>query len=305
MFLVGAAPFNGQSFAQDLKLQANNYSFTRSIILESAGYSVVFGGISEEEGREKALAMAKRALLAKGKAALIDALHKAGIIDGELLANVSTAESITVLDREEITSPISGSGESYAVRIVGEMRYQLNPKLETEFLKLLKSPAMPLTVRLWTIKNEYRAGEQMSFFLTGNRDFYAVLVDVAPDGNMIQLLPNGYRKEAFFERGKTYKLPDPDAGDEFTLDVAPPFGEEKVLLFAGEKPFRNLTQLSGGDHGEIFHELKSSLNDFRSSLLENRSVTSPLNDTALIQGRGNAYLSLFEGRLSLKTVPIK
>ena len=79
------------------------------------------------------------------------------------------------------------------------------------------------------------------FHLRGNRDFFTCIIDVAPDGEMIQLLPNLYRKYLFFKGGKDYHLPDPGLGDDFSLDVSPPFGEEHVLVYASTVPLIALT----------------------------------------------------------------
>lgn len=301
----GIALFYSFSFAQEERPQLDNYSFSRSIILGTVGYAVIFGELSKDEGRMKALDKAKRSLLAKGKATIVDTLFKAGIKKEACEIQFPTVEDIAILYEKEVTPPISGNGKSYAVRIVGEIRYKLETEPGADFSDLAKEPDMPLTIKVWATKENYRAGEQMSFFLTGNRNFYAVLVDIAPDGSMVQLLPNGYRKDTFFAEGKTYKLPDFDAGDEFTLEVAPPFGEERVLLFASDEPLVNLTNLSNFDNGTTFNEISGTSGDFRSHLLEGKSVNLQLNNLKPQQQEGKDYFSFFEGQLLLKTAPIE
>jgi hypothetical protein len=110
----------------------------------------------------------------------------------------------------------------------------------------LPSATAPLTVRLWSPKNNYKKGEKIEIFLRGNRDFYARIVDINDQGDIVQLLPNGYRTSSFFKGGTTYKIPDEE--DRFDLTVSPPFGKDKIIVYASEVPLGQvpMQEIGGG-----------------------------------------------------------
>ena len=90
----------------------------------------------------------------------------------------------------------------------------------------------------------YRAGETIEIFLKGNKDFYGRVVYRDAEGNLVQLLPNEFRKEHHFKAGKTYTIPDEE--DQFDLTVTPPFGTENIVVFASTEP---LPEVAGNDFG--------------------------------------------------------
>ena len=113
------------------------------------------------------------------------------------------------------------------------MEYSLKPKEQPNNLHEPVGDA-PLTVNVWTSKKQYQDGERIEIFVRGNRDFYARIVDITSAGDIIQLLPNDYRRINFFEAGKVYKIPD--KGDVFELTVKPPYGEDQIVVYASESP---------------------------------------------------------------------
>ena len=91
-----------------------------------------------------------------------------------------------------------------------------------------------LSVRVWTDRRVYRKGEYFTVFLRGDRDFHARIVYENVAGTLIQLLPNRVRRQTFFRAGKTHEIPD--AQDRFALRVTPPFGRERIIVFARLAP---------------------------------------------------------------------
>jgi len=89
-----------------------------------------------------------------------------------------------------------------------------------------------LGMRVWTEKRAYRSGEKVTVYMQGNRDFYARVVDITSTGDIVQLLPNRFRKQNLFKAGVTYKVPD--ASDRFTLGVTPPYGQDHIVVYASE-----------------------------------------------------------------------
>ena len=109
-----------------------------------------------------------------------------------------------------------------------------------------EDPAAPLSVGLWTDKQEYRQGERVRIFVRGNRPFYARILYRDAEGRTLQLLPNPYRMENYFRGGVTYEIPEGDR-DRFSLEVSPPFGKEQLVLHAASAPLGDLDlEATGG-----------------------------------------------------------
>jgi hypothetical protein len=94
----------------------------------------------------------------------------------------------------------------------------------------LDDPSLPLSVKIWTDKEIYSQGEKIKIYLKGNKPFFARVIyrDVAK--NNLQLLPNPYRQENYFQGGVIYEIPS--GTDKFELEVNPPFGEESIVIYA-------------------------------------------------------------------------
>ena len=110
-------------------------------------------------------------------------------------------------------------------------------------------PGLPLNVEIKTDKAVYKQGEKIRITLQGNKDFYGKIVYLTADGQTVQLLPNGHRSLDFFKGGRTYNVPEDSDG--FSLDVAPPYGAERIMLYASESPLpavktRSLGEGAGG-----------------------------------------------------------
>jgi curli biogenesis system outer membrane secretion channel CsgG len=108
-------------------------------------------------------------------------------------------------------------------------------------------PGLPLSVELATDKAVYRQGEKIRITLKGNKDFYGKIVYLTADGQTVQLLPNGLRSLDFFKGGRTYVVPEDSDG--FSLDVAPPYGAERIMLYASESPLPAVKTRSLGEGG--------------------------------------------------------
>jgi len=95
---------------------------------------------------------------------------------------------------------------------------------------LLDDPNAPLTVKLWTDKERYQIGEKIKIYLKGNKPFYARIIYHDAAGRLIQLMPNPYRSENYFNGGVIYEIPS--GRDKFELEVSPPLGKESITLYA-------------------------------------------------------------------------
>lgn len=115
----------------------------------------------------------------------------------------------------------------------------------------------PLRVKVWTDKQNYRQGEVINIFMQSNKDFYGKVVNLTSDGTIIQLLPNPYRNLDFFKGGRTYRIPD--TGDTFNLEVAPPYGEERLVVYASETPLGQVKLIPVGQGLTVFQGTKAEL----------------------------------------------
>jgi hypothetical protein len=108
-------------------------------------------------------------------------------------------------------------------------------------------PSGPLFVQAWTDKKEYKESEKIKIYIQGNKPFYARLVYKGASGEMVQILPNPYRSEKYFNGGVIYEIPS--GSDRFDLEITPPFGEESIILYASREP---LGEISTAAQGGVF-----------------------------------------------------
>jgi len=101
-------------------------------------------------------------------------------------------------------------------------------KLQTE--ATLDDPSLPLTVKVWTDKQAYREGEKVKIYLKANKPFFARVIYRDAAKSNVQLLPNPYRQDNYFQGGVTYEIPS--GKDKFEMEVNPPFGEENIIVYA-------------------------------------------------------------------------
>ena len=126
-------------------------------------------------------------------------------------------------------------------------------------------------------KKEYKKGEQIQIKLKGSKPFYAIVVYRDAENNLLQILPNPYRTENYFQAGTEYKIPSDQ--DRFDLEISPPFGDEEIILFADCQPLGHVQTRSLGSVYAVetpYHRLGSAIrgptagsnNDNRSNATE-------------------------------------
>lgn len=202
----------------------------RSCIQAVDGYAYLSEDMTMAETRVAAFANAKRLAVEKARTYI---KSKSKVKDFVLMSDQitsSTEGAVTILDQKDHGVV---DNTRYHVWIKAEVEYSLKPKEQTSNLHGVDRNA-PLTVNVWTSKKQYQDGERIEIFVRGNRDFYARIVDITSEGDIIQLLPNDYRRINFFKAGKVYKIPD--KGDVFELTVKPPYGEDQIVVYASEIP---------------------------------------------------------------------
>ena len=61
---------------------------------------------------------------------------------------------------------------------------------------------------------------------------------------MVQILPNPYRNENYFQGGVIYEIPS--GKDRFDLGISPPFGKENITVYASTSPLGEIDLHSQG-----------------------------------------------------------
>jgi hypothetical protein len=214
----------------------------RSCIQSVDGYAVLSENMTVAETRAAAFANAKRQAAESARTYI---QSKTKVVDFELKSDKITATTegaVTILEQKD--HGIENNAR-YHVWIKAEVEFTL--KSETTTIDDADTDQDELlTVKVWTPKKRYADGESIEIFVQGNRDFFARIVDMTSNGEIIQLLPNNYRKSNFFKAGIIYKIPD--AGDRFDLTVGPPYGQDQIIVYASEVPLGQVT-LEQVNHG--------------------------------------------------------
>jgi hypothetical protein len=206
--------------------------------------------------RAAAFAEAKRLALEAGKTFI---KSKTKVKDFEVEYDLVWADAqgaVTILEQKDY-----GVEENtrYHVWIKAEVEYTLRPKRETPVQAVLLDKDAPLTVKVWTSKKQYSGGERIKIYIQGNRAFYARIMDITSGGDIIQLLPNDYRGINFFEANRVYQIPD--KGDQFDLKVSPPYGEDRIVVYASEAPLGQVTMEPVAQGLRHFKGTQQSLSD--------------------------------------------
>ena len=226
----------------------------RSCIMAADGYAPVSDYANLAETKAAAFADAKSQVLEAAKTYL-QSRTKGTDFKLHYDPMWSDAEgAVTVLEQKD-----HGVQDKtrYHVWVKAEVVYDLKPKKSQASLPATMGKDAPLTVRVWTPKKEYKAGESMEIYVQGNRDFYARIVDITSSGEIIQLLPNDYRKIDSFEAGKLYRIPDQT--DHFDLEVTAPYGEDRIVVYASEVPLGQISMESVGQGLGLYKGTRESL----------------------------------------------
>ena len=143
---------------------------------------------------------------------------------------------------------------------------------------ITSSDDLKVTVR--TNKRSYKLNESIQIEFVGNKDFYGKLIYSAVDGSLVQLLPNMYNSRDHFKAGQKYTVPGPE--DQFQLTISPPFGEERILLYASESPLQSIDTVPAGQGlSTIPENLEKMENKVRAVSLSSRKPKAQKFDAVI------------------------
>ena len=258
-----------------------------SAIVEADGYVYLADDKTIRQLREESLAQAKREALEKGQT---------------FIKSVSTVENFQ-LTYDLIQSAAEGyvkileskdlgitQDNRYHYWVKAEIEYRLQPPEDSARKALDTDPGAPLTVTVLTNKENYKKGENIKIFLKGNKDFYARVLYMDAQGNKLQLVPNQQRTENFFKGGVTHVIPG--EFDKFTLEVNPPFGSERVIVYASTSPQGQVQTTAAG---ESLYKIESDI----------KTVNAQTRGVIIKESTGQAPsgAEFFETSCGLKTEP--
>ena len=214
----------------------------RSTIVEADGYVYLSEDKTIRQIRNEARMEAKRLAIERGE---VHIQNLTTVENYKLKYDIikSSAEGmLKILDYKDYGFT---TDNRYHYWIKAEIRYALKSK-PPQILGEAKAPELsgPLTVKVWSAKDKYKAGEQMKFYMRGNKDFYARVIYIDAKDNKLQLVPNQYNSNSYFQGNKDIELPAPGSG--FSITVSPPFGKERVVVYSSTKPLGDIIATSGG-----------------------------------------------------------
>ena len=257
-------------------------SFIReeTILFSAAGFTNKSGSRAEQNSR--AIEAARYLVIKK----IEELFSGPGGVPNHLPAD--WMETIRILNT--IPFETTETAELHGVRLLG--RVHLNFK-ENGSISGGNSNRELLKTTFTIPKNRFFTGEEISFNLSGSGDFYACILDINEKKEAIQLLPNSFRQDNTFSGGRGYIFPDSDLGDNFKLEVSPPYGRETIRLIASSYPITTILPLGQQD---VF---ASSTRSFQELMLP---VYEEITDSLMETGDRHYYQFV---QVSIRTLFLK
>jgi hypothetical protein len=218
----------------------------QSTIMEAEGYACMGDDKSRKQTEQQSMTDAKRNAVEN---VLTYVKSETKVKDFQIEDDIMKAyanASVKILEvKESRWYKDERSGDCLKTKIKAEVIPDEKAIKEAVSSKVpFDSPGMPLNVRLWTDKKEFRKGDKIRIYIQGNKPFYARVHYRDVKGEIVQLLPNPYRTDNYFNGGVIYEIPS--GNDRFELEVSPPFGEESISLYASTSPLGDINLSKGG-----------------------------------------------------------
>jgi len=212
----------------------------RSVVTEVEGLACM--------GRDKSMAQTENQAMqeAKRKAAEYASSYIKSetqmqdfVLEKDLVSAYTKAMIKIIQELDKSWFKDAASGQCYKIKIKAEVVPDEKAMKKMDREDFSDNPAAPLTVRIYTDRESYKKGEKIKIFLKGNRPFYANILYKNVEGQTLQLLPNPYRQNNYFQGGAVFEIPSGD--DQFELEVTEPFGRETITVYASTAQIGDLS----------------------------------------------------------------
>ncbi len=204
---------------------------SQSTITEADGYSCMGYDKSKKQTEEEAFTNAKRKAVEYASTYIKSETHvKDFQLEKDLIEAYANATVKIIQELERGWYKDVSSGDCFRIKVKAEVvpDDQIMSRISKE-KGVTDDPSAPLHINLWTDKKEYRQSEKIKVYIKGNKPFYARVAYKDAKGSLIQLLPNPYRMNTYFNGGVIYEIPSGE--DQFELEVTPPFGNESIVVY--------------------------------------------------------------------------
>lgn len=218
-------------------LSQNLYA-AQSVIIDAEGYACMGDDKSRKQTEQTAFQDSKRMATESAATYIQSETHvKDSVLEQDLMSAYANARVKVIKELFKEWYTAAGLGECFRVKLSVEVipDEKAMARLTIKNKSTLESdPSAPLSVRIWTDRKEYRQGEQMRVYLKANKPFYGRVIYKQADGSLVQLLPNPFREQNYFNGGVVYELPSGD--DRFDMEVSEPYGAENITIYASTAP---------------------------------------------------------------------
>jgi hypothetical protein len=228
---------------------------SQSTIADVEGNACMGDDKSRKQTEQAAMADAKRRAVEFTSTYLKSETEvKDFVVEKDILAAYANAEVKVIQELEKAWYKDAATGDCYRIKIKAEVVPDEKAMQKAAQAKeFANDPAAPLKVKLWTDKQAYKQGEKVRIYIKGNKPFYARVLYRDATGHLLQLLPNPFRNDSYFNGGVVYEIPS--GNDRFDLEVTPPFGQEDIVLFAATSPLGDISMETRGDVYRVVSKL--------------------------------------------------
>ena len=224
----------------------SNLHAAQSTIIEADGFSCMGYEKSRKQTEEEALVNAKKkavehaATYIKSESRLKDFELEKDLIEAYSNATVKVIQEMNRTWYRDATL-----GECCQMKIKAEVipDHEAMDRI-SKGKGQMDDPLAPLNIQLWTNKKQYKESEKIKIYIRGNKPFYARILHKGVNGELLQLLPNPYRKDHYFNGAVIYEFPS--ATDQFDMEVTPPFGQESIIVYSSTAPLGEINLVPAG-----------------------------------------------------------
>ena len=229
---------------------ASHAAAQQSSITEAEGYSCMGVDYSKKQTEQLALQDAKRQAMEFSKTYIESTTEMENFsLKRDLVESFAKAE-VQVLEILKATWDDPGTGDCYQIKIQAEVipsRAAYDRVAQTA--NFADDPSAPLAVKIWTNQTELAENQTLKIYLRSKKPFFGRIIYKDAAGTQLQLLPNPYRDDVYFQGGVSYEVPS--GLDRYDLVVQPPFGRETVSVYASTSPLGDLETTNLGPVLEV------------------------------------------------------